>query len=114
MRSTTSWRAEIDGKSFSGMIEIGRSFWAIWLRAQSGMVDDVAGFRRLIADGPAVGVSSAPRLMRKSVKPGSIRAEIAIHEGAYDERAGVILSMVEGDTDGAFALTEETKLSPTA
>jgi hypothetical protein len=43
-----------------------------------------------------------------------VRAEIAIHEGGYDERAGVILSMVEGDTEGAFALTEETKLPPTA
>ena len=35
MPSTTSWRAEIDGKRFSGMIEIDESFWAISLRAQS-------------------------------------------------------------------------------
>jgi len=26
--STTSWHAEIDGKRFSGIIEIGRSLWA--------------------------------------------------------------------------------------
>jgi hypothetical protein len=33
--STTSWRAEIDGKRFSGMIEIDGSLWAISLKAQS-------------------------------------------------------------------------------
>jgi hypothetical protein len=29
VRSTTSWRAEIDGNRFSGMIEIDGSFWAL-------------------------------------------------------------------------------------
>jgi hypothetical protein len=33
--STTSWRAEIDGKRFSGMIEIEGSFWAISLKEWS-------------------------------------------------------------------------------
>jgi hypothetical protein len=32
---TTSWRAEIDGKRFSGMIEIDGSFWAISLKGLS-------------------------------------------------------------------------------
>ena len=35
MPSTTSWRAEIDGKRFSGMNEIDGSFWAISLKARS-------------------------------------------------------------------------------
>ena len=47
MRSTTSWRAEIDGKRLSGMIEIGRSFWAISLKAQSARL------------GPSVKISEA-------------------------------------------------------
>jgi hypothetical protein len=29
VRSTTSWRAEIDGNRFSGMIEIDGRFWAL-------------------------------------------------------------------------------------
>jgi hypothetical protein len=33
--STTRWSAEIDGKTFSGMIEIDGSFWAISLKTQS-------------------------------------------------------------------------------
>jgi hypothetical protein len=33
--SITSWRAEIDGKRFSGMNEIDGSFWAISLKAGS-------------------------------------------------------------------------------
>jgi hypothetical protein len=33
--SSSSWRAEIDGKRFSGMMEIDGSFWAISLKAQS-------------------------------------------------------------------------------
>jgi hypothetical protein len=31
--SITSWRAEIDGRRFSRMIEIDGSFWAISLKA---------------------------------------------------------------------------------
>jgi SRSO17 transposase len=42
---TTSWRAEINGKRFSGMIEIEGSFWAIWLKAQSATA--VLGSRRI-------------------------------------------------------------------
>lgn len=42
------------------------------------------------------------------------RAEIAIHEGDYDERASVLLAIVEGDAEVAFAVSEETKLPPTA
>jgi NAD(P)-dependent dehydrogenase (short-subunit alcohol dehydrogenase family) len=33
--STTSWRAEIDGKRFSGMIKIDGSFWATSLKGRS-------------------------------------------------------------------------------
>jgi transcriptional regulator with XRE-family HTH domain len=40
------------------------------------------------------------------------RAEFAIHEGGYDERAGVILSIVEGDAESAEIMSHGLKFPP--
>ena len=42
------------------------------------------------------------------------RAEFAIHEGGYDKRAGVILSIVEGDAESAEILSDGLKFPPSA
>jgi len=41
-----------------------------------------------------------------------LRAETAIHEGGYDERASVLLAIVEGDTESASILSEGTEFPP--
>jgi transcriptional regulator with XRE-family HTH domain len=41
-----------------------------------------------------------------------LRAETAIHEAGYDERASVLLAIVEGDTESASILSEGMKFPP--
>jgi transcriptional regulator with XRE-family HTH domain len=41
-----------------------------------------------------------------------LRAETAIHEGGYDERASVLCAIAEGDTESAAILSEGMKFPP--